>query len=152
MEFGGDQMNGILIFETDNIIAKDNTIRRYKHGIYMGSWGMQRQSVSENKILNNTMVDCQYGISLRIEDIPNYLDITPIATKNVMADNFIEAIYPQNVKFGIELLVNDYRNDITPIMENNVISNNIIIGYDTPIKTNNNSSIILDHTTRIFRQ
>lgn len=139
--FSQSQIKGVLLYETNNVLVKNNTISKYVNGVLVTSYGQIYQTADDNKIVGNIIDDCKYGISLQSYFHYFYTTKQAIVSNNLIANNKIKYIVdPNNVRpqAGIEMqiiirLSYGIVNEFIPILKENLTYNNTIVGYEIPI-------------------
>lgn len=60
----GPVASGILVFESDDVVVRQNTVENADVGLSIGSWGWFNDSTHNTKVMENTVSDSEYGVLL----------------------------------------------------------------------------------------
>jgi nitrous oxidase accessory protein NosD len=128
--------SGIIIFESDGVQVRGNTVENSDYGITCGSWSWFRQSADNNKFIKNEVTDANVGIVLQAVAWDGYSTADPSVSNNKVTNNTVEddenTANPEG-SIGIAVDATNYDPDFDPVLTNNKVVNNDIEGFDTAV-------------------
>ena len=133
---------GILIFESDEVAVRDNTVANADIGLSCGSWGWFRASADGNQFMKNYVVDTEFGALLEAVAEPYDGVLTQAdpsvsntkVTHNSFEDDEETAEPDGNIGVGVVVDDNNIDNAFEPVAANNKIVRNTITGFETQIE------------------
>jgi hypothetical protein len=145
---------GILIFEASNAIVQGNLVEDNQIGIAVETWGWYGSSLAcNNKIVKNTIMDGEYGITISAYDLEDYYGPTyapednPIADNNKVTNNIIQNMDEAGVVLTNfdSLTTNDYDTSVdnTKVVKNYFDSAGTEIVQDMDTATKVHANVIV---------
>lgn len=128
--------SGIIVFESDGVQVRGNTVENSDYGITCGSWSWFRQSADNNHFLENDVTDASVGVVLQSVAWDGYSTSDPSVSNNKVTNNTVvddESTVDPEGSIGIALDATDYDPDFDAVLKNNKVINNDIEGFDTAI-------------------
>ncbi len=130
--------SGILIFESDNIKIRGNTINDTDRGIAVSSWGWFLKTGDGNSITRNNISGSNGGIVVQSKSWDNVLStMNSTANNNKIVHNTVEGT---GSGIGIHVYAEDLSPDYDPATENNKIINNEVNNFNSAIITDGNGN------------
>lgn len=124
--------SGILIFESDKVSAIQNYISNAQTGIAIETWGWFCPSASKNIIVDNTIENSDWGISVTALSW-KYSEMHCFANNNKITNNVVTADDEDIGIIGIYIGEVYVDGDYTPEADNNKTINNTISGFESDI-------------------
>jgi nitrous oxidase accessory protein NosD len=131
---------GVLVFESDGVVVRDNRIENADIGLSVGSWGWLRQFADGNNLMKNHVRDAEYGALLEAVADPYDGALTgsdPSVSNNKVVNNHIkddETTSDPDGNIGVGVLVEDaVDNEYAPTAKNNKVVRNTIAGFDESV-------------------
>lgn len=122
--------SGILIFESDGVSVKRNTVSNCQTGIGVETWGWFCPTASGNVIANNIVENADWGISVAAYDW-QYSSMDSAANNNKIVNNTVSGTDAEG-SVGIEVGAYD-SGDFESEAWNNKIINNEVSDFQTEI-------------------
>lgn len=125
--------SGIIVFESDDVQVRRNTVTNSDVGISVGSWGWFRGSADGNTIMRNEIHDAHAGVVLQGVAWEGYSSTDPSASNNKVVGNMISDSVTGDDDVGIAVDSTDADPEFDPSVWNNKVVRNAITGYATEI-------------------
>jgi nitrous oxidase accessory protein NosD len=127
------QASGVLVFESDGVQIRNNTLDNNDVAAAVSAWGWFRDSASNCKVTKNTVTDALIGVNLRATAWGNrFTERDPEVSNNKVVNNDVDdSTEGAEGEIGIAVERNDRdgSDDHEPIVENNKLIRNTITGY-----------------------
>lgn len=134
--------SGILLFETNDVTVQGNTVINSQTSVAIEAWCWQYPSASGNKVVNNTIENSDYGVSVAAYDLSvwfgsAFTNCDAEANNNKITNNQITATGGETGVFvGADALGGLF----SPTAVNNKIIHNTISGFTMAIDDTGTSS------------
>lgn len=129
----------VLVFESDNVSVKNNTISNCDIGLSVGTWGWFRKTADENQFVKNEISNTLFGVALEAVAEPYGGALTqmdPTLQNTKVVNNRLQqgGIGSANPSVGVWVVTEDnIENGYGPIAHNNKVIANQITGFDTSV-------------------
>lgn len=123
--------SGILIFESDGVSVKKNTVSNCQTGIGVQTWGWFCPTASGNVIANNTVTNADWGISVFAYAWDGYSGMDSAANNNKIVNNSVSGSDNEG-SAGIEFGIYDNSEAYDAEAWNNKVINNDVSDFETP--------------------
>lgn len=125
--------SGILVFESDGVMVRDNKVSNSDAGIAAGSWGWLRPTTDNLKIMQNKIEEAIRGITLRAVAFGGYTMTDPSVSNTKVVNNTISSGMTDD-NIGIAVRAIDASSEYDPKAENNKVINNSISGFASEVE------------------
>jgi hypothetical protein len=140
--------SGILIFESDDVIAQQNDISGNQSGIVVETWCWFAPSAHNNKIQNNTIKDAEFGISVSALVLGGFSTCDSAANNNKVVNNTVASSSGEiGIFVGAGFAFDGESTGFTPSADNNKLINNDISGFSTDIEDEGTASKVHANTS-----
>lgn len=124
--------SGILVFETDDVQIRGNTIKNADTGIGIGSWAWFAASANNTKVMRNDVTDANVGV--HIEVVSFGLSLADPSVSNTKVANYdLHDTNESDDDTGIEIQTDNASDEFDPVASNNKLINNGITGFNRTI-------------------
>ena len=140
---------GILIFESDGVSVKQNTVKDADIGLSCGSWGWFNASADKNQFTNNEVEKVEYGALLESVTEP-YAGVPEITltqmdasvSNNKVVNNTLKGENGPEGQIGVAVHKenNDTSSGYEPVAENNKLIRNSISNFETELEDEGTST------------
>ena len=120
---------GIIVFESDDVQVKRNTVTNSDVGIAVGSWGWFRSSADNTKVMKNDVNEANAGILLRAVAFDGFSSSDPSVSNSKVVNNTVSDPDTDDDDAGIAVQALDSDPDYDPVADNNKVIRNTITGF-----------------------
>jgi len=126
---------GILLFETSNVQVIQNEVSNNQTGIAVESWDWFVPNANNNVIVNNKILNADYGISVAALAFDYYSQGSATANNNKVINNIVNMISGtgiQGIYIGAYHWPEGFKS-FSPVANNNKVIRNLVTGYSEAI-------------------
>lgn len=124
--------SGILVFESDDVQIRGNTIENADAGIGIGSWGLFAASANDTKVMNNDISDVNVGVHMEVVSFGASKTNSSVSDTKVVNNELTDADQSDD-DIGIQIQTIDLSADSDPVASNNKLINNELTGFNHTI-------------------
>jgi nitrous oxidase accessory protein NosD len=121
--------SGIIIFESDGVQVKQNTVTNSDVGIACGSWGWFLPTADNTKIVQNDVSEANAGILLRAVSSGRFTQSDPSVSNTKVVNNTVSDPDSDDNDAGIAVQAIDFDNNYDPTVDNNKVIRNTVTGF-----------------------
>lgn len=121
--------SGIIVFESDGVQVKRNTVTNSDVGIACGSWGWFLPTADKTKIVQNNVNVANAGILLRAVAYKGYTQSDPSVSNTKVVNNTVSDPDPDDDDTGITVQAIDSDPTYDPSVDNNKVIRNTVTGF-----------------------
>ena len=130
---GAYTASGIIIFESNGVQVKRNTVTNSDVGIACGSWGWFLPTADNTKIVQNEVNEANAGILLRAVAYDGYSQHDPSVSNTKVTNNTVTDPDTTDTDAGIAVQAIDQDPSYDPVVDNNKVIRNSITGFEEQV-------------------
>ncbi|MFD1598776.1 right-handed parallel beta-helix repeat-containing protein [Halobellus rarus] len=124
--------SGIIVFESDGVQIRGNTVTNSDVGIACGSWGWFRPTAENTQVVKNEVREANAGVLLRAVTYDGYTNYDSSVSNTKVINNTISDPDPDDGT-GVAVEALDHDPDYDSTVDNNKVIRNSITGFDNQI-------------------
>jgi len=125
--------SGIIVFESDGVRIRRNTVTNSDVGIACGSWGWFRPTADNTKVTKNKVREANAGVLLRAVSFAGFTEYDPSVSNTKVTNNTISDPDPDDSDAGVAVQTIDAYPEYDPTADNNKLIRNSITGFEDQI-------------------
>jgi nitrous oxidase accessory protein NosD len=125
--------SGIIVFESDGVQVKKNSVTNSDVGVSVGAWSWFLPSADNTKLIRNDIDDAHAGVVLQAVAWDGISQSDPSVSNNKVTNNTISDPDMGDDDVGVAVDASDLDPDFDPVVANNKVINNEIIGFSDQI-------------------
>lgn len=120
--------SGILVFESDGVEVRGNTVSASQSGIVVESWCWASPSADGNAVEGNHVLGADWAVSIAAYAYVGYSGCNPTASGNRVSGNVIEGSSGEQGVFVGTATIGSF-SDFFPSAVQNVVEKNDVVGF-----------------------
>jgi nitrous oxidase accessory protein NosD len=125
--------SGIIVFESDDVQIRRNTVTNSDVGIAVGSWGWFLPTADNTKVMQNDVQEANAGVLLRAVSYPGLSSGDASVSNSKVINNTISDPDPTDADSGVAVQSIDASPNYDPVVANNKVVRNSVTGFETQI-------------------
>lgn len=126
---GSFTASGIIVFESDDIQVKRNTVTNSDVGIAVGSWGWFRSTADNATVVQNDVNEANAGILLRAVTFEGFSGSDASVSNSKVVNNTVSDPDTEDQDAGIAIQTLDVDLDYDSAADNNKVIRNTVTGF-----------------------